>query len=141
MGQQELPSARPEGTATELPFPKASQVEPIVKEEQKPGVDLSFNDMTVVEEPNDPTALISSLRLEALATLPVVILDSSINDDDNKFTRGFTSAGVASSIQSLLTRYVNPALADLQVLIGLGVLLMTLTHQRNATSKNIFAQD
>lgn len=96
--------------------------------------------MTVVEEPNDPTALISPRRIEALAALPVVILDSSINDDDNKFTRGFTNAGVASSIQSLLTRYVNPTLTDSQVLISLGAPLM-LTRRRNATLRNIFAQD
>ncbi|KAJ3561277.1 hypothetical protein NP233_g10288 [Leucocoprinus birnbaumii] len=79
-----------------------------VKQEPKVEVDLSFNDVTIVAEPtNEPLTPISSHRQEALASLPVVIPDTDINDEENKFTRGFTSAAIGGSIQSLIVRVTS----------------------------------
>ena len=49
----------------------------------------------------------SSSRQEALASLPIIIPNITINDEDNKFTRSFTSAAIGGSIQSLIVRYVK----------------------------------
>ena len=103
MGQQESLSAKLKGFAADIPSPKNSRNKPVVKE-QKEEVDLSFNDVTTVAEPNNALTTISLRRLEALASLPVIIPDTDINDEDNKFTRGFTSAAIGGSIQSLIVR-------------------------------------
>lgn len=103
---QDSPSAR---TSVEITpgAPEALRPVPAVKQEPKVDVDLSFNDVTIVAEPTEPLTPISSHRQEALASLPVVIPDTDINDEDNKFTRGFTSAAIGGSIQSLIVRYVK----------------------------------
>jgi len=49
----------------------------------------------------------SSRRQEALASLPIIIPEIDINDEDNKFTRSFTSAAIGGSIQCMIVRYVN----------------------------------
>jgi hypothetical protein len=81
---------------------------PVAKQEPKVDID---NDVTIVVEPTKPLTPVPSHRQEALASLPVVIPDTDINDEDNKFTRGFTSAAIGGSIQSLIVRYVNPYLS------------------------------
>ncbi|KAF9452657.1 hypothetical protein P691DRAFT_772106 [Macrolepiota fuliginosa MF-IS2] len=105
--QQELPNTKSKGLAAEIPLPGALRTKPAVKEEPKVDIDLSFNDVTIVEEPNNPLTIISPRRLEALASLPVIIPDTDINDDNNKFTRGFTSAAIGGSIQSLIVRVTH----------------------------------
>jgi len=81
-----------------------------VKQEPKADVDinLSSNDVTIVAELNNGLSVsMSSRRQEALASLPIIIPEIDINDEDNKFTRSFTSAAIGGSIQCMIVRYVN----------------------------------
>jgi len=81
-----------------------------VKQEPKVDVDinLSFNDVTIVAElDNGLSVSMSSRRKEALASLPIIIPNININDEDNKFTRSFTSAAIGGSIQCMIVRYVK----------------------------------
>jgi len=81
-----------------------------VKQEPKDDVDvnLSFNDVTIVAELNNgPSMSMSSHRQEALASLPIIIPDTDINDEDNKFTRSFTSTAIGGNIQCMIVRYVK----------------------------------
>jgi len=71
-------------------------------------INLSSNDVTIVAELNNgPVLSMSSRRQEALASLPIIIPDIDINDEDNKFTRSFISAAIGGNIQSMIVRYVK----------------------------------
>jgi hypothetical protein len=60
--------------------------------------DISFSDLTIVAEVQISSCSMSPRRLEGLSSLPVIIPDTDINEEDNKFTRGLTSAVVGNSI-------------------------------------------
>lgn len=87
---------------------EASKPETDKKELQRDDADFSLNDVTMVAEPSSPLASMSPRRLEALVSLPVIIPDTDINDEDNKFTRGLISAAIRRNVQPLIVRCGNP---------------------------------
>jgi hypothetical protein len=65
---------------------------------ERPKDDISFSDLTIVAELQISSCSISPRRLEALTSLPIITPETEISEEDNKFTRGLTSATVGNSI-------------------------------------------